>query len=936
MTKQTINIGTADKGDGDPLRTAFTKVNANFTELYEALGLTDNNLNLGSFEFTDNTITTTDSTNIIIDQAVVMTSELEVGGDIVPNVANQHTLGTPEKPFKSLYVSNQTIYLDGVPLAIDEVGNLTVNNVPVNSVGSADWSAITNKPTFSDAATSGSWEDITGKPSILTGDDVIGFVTSETITEEFPGGTASQTTSYQNQIIVDTTDSIRIANVLSQTVNDGVTTATDSTGSTIDVDGTGAYIKRYVEPDGPNNSSYFQFSTTNSGAIIEGVNEDLAGNTYGRVTVTQGVVVINTAAGGIDKEWLFDSDGNLTLPQGGDILDSNGDSVLGGEAGPVQPYLELTNEPLIVQPVTLGTPVTVTVPNSGNNGQVQFIITAGPTIDINDVTILSPGTGYVVGQRYRIWYYDAGGSNTDSNIIFTVASVGEAGELLSVTDFAFAGGLADNSAGTYTSYFELQAWVFDEIGTGLTLARDGNQGIYNADLEPEYDNNSYLSPLGTEWNSDGWGDLTEIGLRTYTTWRQSLNNQVGNEIVASELVMHDTVNDKYYKFDFTNWGGSNGGYSYTRTEVTDPNYFRKPHNAESADIVIEDDPEGTGIVIGRTDSTGIYNLAQEAGFVADSPVGTTWNADGWDDLSDIATRTYQVFDLAADGYNNVLGKKFVMYVASIQKYYAIQFYEWATNGDNNFAYVRYEIDQTKLVEGITFADGTILKSAEGVGRVKSTAAGNRRIEEVTGYNQVSVTSKVTNNYVGSISQTSNGYELRIARTIELDAVLQPIFNGTVNATFTLSFDNAVYREVWLSSIQETEYWFYYQVDFGQTTPQTEGDTVYLEVITGADPVVWWDKADLPGGSQYFRGAVIDYHAYTGESTIIGSIHIIDDDGEEHISHQEVQSGSTDGENDDLWLVTTEGQIRYRRIDGESKTLKIHWTAKVFYGSELYD
>ena len=35
MAKQTINIGTSEnKGDGDPLRTAFTKGNANFTELY--------------------------------------------------------------------------------------------------------------------------------------------------------------------------------------------------------------------------------------------------------------------------------------------------------------------------------------------------------------------------------------------------------------------------------------------------------------------------------------------------------------------------------------------------------------------------------------------------------------------------------------------------------------------------------------------------------------------------------------------------------------------------------------------------------------------------------------------------------------------------------------------------------------------------------------
>ena len=37
MAKLNINIGTADKGDGDPLRIAFEKVNSNFTELYNQL-----------------------------------------------------------------------------------------------------------------------------------------------------------------------------------------------------------------------------------------------------------------------------------------------------------------------------------------------------------------------------------------------------------------------------------------------------------------------------------------------------------------------------------------------------------------------------------------------------------------------------------------------------------------------------------------------------------------------------------------------------------------------------------------------------------------------------------------------------------------------------------------------------------------------------------
>jgi hypothetical protein len=37
MTRKIINTGIADKGNGDPIRTAFTKVNENFAELYSQL-----------------------------------------------------------------------------------------------------------------------------------------------------------------------------------------------------------------------------------------------------------------------------------------------------------------------------------------------------------------------------------------------------------------------------------------------------------------------------------------------------------------------------------------------------------------------------------------------------------------------------------------------------------------------------------------------------------------------------------------------------------------------------------------------------------------------------------------------------------------------------------------------------------------------------------
>ena len=130
MAKQIVNIGTSpNQGNGDPLRTAFTKINENFTELYTALGLNaDTTLNLGAFEFTGSTMSTTDSSPITIDQSTTITSDLAVGGDILPSVANGGNLGSSANPWRSLYVSNNTIYIGGNALKIDGNGDLTLNN----------------------------------------------------------------------------------------------------------------------------------------------------------------------------------------------------------------------------------------------------------------------------------------------------------------------------------------------------------------------------------------------------------------------------------------------------------------------------------------------------------------------------------------------------------------------------------------------------------------------------------------------------------------------------------------------------------------------------------------------------------------------------------------------------------------------------------------
>jgi len=64
-------------------------------------------------------------------------------------------------------------------------------------------------------------------------DSTIGYATSNTVTEEIPGGFASSTTAIANQITIDTTDSISIERTITQTNDDGVTTVTDIAGSSV-------------------------------------------------------------------------------------------------------------------------------------------------------------------------------------------------------------------------------------------------------------------------------------------------------------------------------------------------------------------------------------------------------------------------------------------------------------------------------------------------------------------------------------------------------------------------------------------------------------------------------------------------------------------------------------------------------------------------------
>ena len=121
MTRKIINVGVADKGNGDPIRVAFSKANDNFAELYNILS---NN--------TGGSIITTD------------------------------VIG-------SVFADDSTLLVDGIngsiPYSVlSGAPTIPAAQVQSNWTASSGMGVILNKPTLF----SGSYTDLTSKPTIPT------------------------------------------------------------------------------------------------------------------------------------------------------------------------------------------------------------------------------------------------------------------------------------------------------------------------------------------------------------------------------------------------------------------------------------------------------------------------------------------------------------------------------------------------------------------------------------------------------------------------------------------------------------------------------------------------------------------------------------------------------------------------------------------------
>jgi len=158
MSIQYVNTGSsANKGDGDSLRTAFGKINYNFSQLAALTGGSSATITVNSFPplnptegelwfdivsgrsfiYYDNTWVDSNPPAI---NPIPWTS---VTSHILPGPNLTYDLGSTSSQWRSLYVGTSTIYLGGTALSIAG-GSLTVDGSPVAGGGTATTSTLVN------------------------------------------------------------------------------------------------------------------------------------------------------------------------------------------------------------------------------------------------------------------------------------------------------------------------------------------------------------------------------------------------------------------------------------------------------------------------------------------------------------------------------------------------------------------------------------------------------------------------------------------------------------------------------------------------------------------------------------------------------------------------------------------------------------------------
>jgi hypothetical protein len=141
-------------------------------------------------------------------------------------------------------------------------------------------------------------------------------------------------------------------------------------------------------------------STRTDGSLFLTANSTTAGDVYLMGQQNYIISASNISNGATYKTWTFAQSGNITLPAGGDILDSTGTSVLGGNAGLViGDFGSGFTNTLDAGKITTSKLYNKN-PNQGLNNQYELSVDDGGVVHLPDQSIINGATLKTVAGNY--------------------------------------------------------------------------------------------------------------------------------------------------------------------------------------------------------------------------------------------------------------------------------------------------------------------------------------------------------------------------------------------------------------------------------------------------------------------------------------------------------------------------------------------------------
>ena len=430
MAKQTINIGTnQDDGTGDLLRTAFQKVNENFTEVYNEIG----GDSLSSLRFSGSTITS-DGTNQNIIINPNGSGKLDVQGDTL--LTGNVTVTGSQTVQQSLAVTGTSTLTGNTTIAgsLDVSGattlsTLTLGTSSLSSSGTSELADVTvsGTATFNGAVVSNGNVDLgdtTTDTITVTGRFDSSLVPVANNTYDFGGSSLRWKTGYFNSIDVSTLsvtatsfDQITIGGnkISSNTSNANITLAPNGTGQ-IDI----------------------RSNVNLNGNTITGNITSTGTSTFSAIDVNGGAIdgtpigAASTSTGAFSSISMVDS-ANINLGTGNDLrLYHNGtNSYIDNHVGPLYIRNNVTSDlgnNIIIEAIA-GKASAVFQDDEGvrlyyNNAQ-KFETTAAGVSITGDLTVSSGQfSGALMTDGLHIIDNNIQGINTNENIVLLPSGSG--------------------------------------------------------------------------------------------------------------------------------------------------------------------------------------------------------------------------------------------------------------------------------------------------------------------------------------------------------------------------------------------------------------------------------------------------------------------------------------------------------------------------------